>query len=61
MRRQVRAYATSSEGVHGSGVPLEDIARLVGHSGIAVTEAAYRRRIRPALLGGAEAMDRIFT
>ncbi|MER5319517.1 site-specific integrase [Streptosporangium roseum] len=44
-----------------SGVPLEDIARLVGHSGIAVTEAVYRKQIRPVLLGGAEAMDRIFT
>ncbi|WP_406316661.1 site-specific integrase [Streptosporangium sp. NBC_01639] len=44
-----------------SGVPLEDIARLVGHSGTAVTEAVYRKQIRPVLLGGAEAMDRIFT
>ncbi|MEV4383117.1 tyrosine-type recombinase/integrase [Streptosporangium sp. NPDC049644] len=41
----------------GSGIPLEDIARLVGHSGTAV----YRKQIRPVLLGGAEAMDRIFT
>ncbi|MER5628499.1 tyrosine-type recombinase/integrase [Streptosporangium sp. NPDC002544] len=44
-----------------SGVPLEDIARLVGHSGTAVTEAVYRKQIRPVLLGGAETMDRIFT
>jgi integrase len=44
-----------------SGVPLENIARLVGHSGTAVTEAVYRNQIRPVLLGGAEAMDRIFT
>ncbi|OUC94234.1 hypothetical protein [Streptosporangium minutum] len=44
----------------GSGVPLEDIARLVGHSGTAVTETAYRKQIRPVLLG-TEAMDRIFT
>ncbi|WP_239514240.1 tyrosine recombinase XerC [Streptosporangium sp. 'caverna'] len=44
-----------------SGVPLEDTARLVGHSGTAVTEAVYRKQIRPVLLGGAEAMDRIFT
>lgn len=43
------------------GVPLEDIARLVGHSGTAVTEAVYRKQIRPVLLNGAEAMDRIFT
>jgi site-specific recombinase XerD len=42
------------------GVPLEDIARLVGHSGTAVTEAVYRKQIRPVLLGGAQAMDRTF-
>jgi hypothetical protein len=27
-----------------SGVTLEDIARLVGHSGTAATEAVYRKR-----------------
>jgi hypothetical protein len=43
------------------GVPLEDIARLVGHSGTAVTEAVYRKQIRLVSLGGTEAMDRIFT
>jgi len=42
------------------GVPLEVVARLVGHSGTAVTETVYRKQIRPVLLGGAEAMDRIF-
>jgi integrase len=43
-----------------SGVPLEDIARLVGHSGTAVTEAVYRKQIRPVMVEGATAMDRIF-
>ncbi|GAA2735952.1 site-specific integrase [Actinocorallia aurantiaca] len=43
-----------------SGVPLEDIARLVGHSGTTVTETVYRKQIRPVLLGGAEAMNQIF-
>jgi integrase len=43
-----------------NGVPLEDIARLVGHSGTAVTEAVYRKQIRPVITGGAEAMDGIF-
>ncbi|WP_246063425.1 tyrosine-type recombinase/integrase [Nonomuraea longispora] len=43
-----------------SGVPLEDIARLVGHSGTAVTETVYRKRIRPVLLQGAAAMDDLF-
>jgi hypothetical protein len=43
-----------------NGVPLEDIARLVGHSGTAVTEAVYRKQIRPVITGGAQAMDGIF-
>ncbi|TMR17008.1 site-specific integrase [Nonomuraea turkmeniaca] len=43
-----------------SGVPLEDIARLVGHSGTAVTEAVYRKQIRSVLLQGAAAMDDLF-
>ncbi|MFC4049997.1 tyrosine-type recombinase/integrase [Actinomadura syzygii] len=43
-----------------SGVALEDIARLCGHSGTAVTEAVYRLQIRPVIEGGATAMDHIF-
>ncbi|MCI2239539.1 site-specific integrase [Paenibacillus sp. TRM 82003] len=43
-----------------SGVPLEEISRLVGHSGTAVTELVYRKQIRPALQSGAVVMDRIF-
>lgn len=43
-----------------SGVPLEDIARLCGHVGTAVTETVYRHQIRPVLIDGARAMDRIF-
>ncbi|EWM19231.1 site-specific integrase [Kutzneria sp. 744] len=42
------------------GVRLEDIARLVGHSGTAVTEAVYRHQIKPVMEEGATAMDRIF-
>ena len=38
-------------------VSLEDIARLVGHSGTAVTERMYRHEIRPSLTQGAEIMD----
>jgi integrase len=41
-------------------VNLEDIARLVGHSGTAVTERVYRHEIRPSLTQGAEVMDHIF-
>ncbi len=45
-----------------SGVPIENIARLVGHAGGSeVTETVYRHQIRPVILEGAEAMDRIFT
>jgi len=43
-----------------SGVRIEDIADLCGHSGTTVTEQVYRHQLRPMLLGGAEVMDRIF-
>jgi hypothetical protein len=44
-----------------SGVPVENIARLLGHvGGSAVTETVCLKQIRPVLLEGAEAMDRIF-
>ena len=43
-----------------SGVPVEQISRLVGHSGTTVTELIYRKQIRPVLDDGATAMDRIF-
>jgi len=41
-------------------VPIEQIARLVGHSGTSVTELVYRHQIRPVLEDGATAMDEIF-
>lgn len=43
-----------------SGVSLEDIADLCGHSGTTVTELVYRHQLRPVLLQGAAVMDRIF-
>ena len=43
-----------------SGVPLEEISRLVGHSGTAVTEEVYRKQIRPLIQTGAVPMDGIF-
>jgi integrase len=43
-----------------SGVPIENISRLVGHSGTAVTEHVYRFQIRPVLEEGATAMNEIF-
>jgi integrase len=42
-----------------SGVPIEDIARLVGHRGTVVSEAVYRKQLRPLLTSGAEAWDRL--
>lgn len=43
-----------------AGVSIEDTARLVGHSGTAVTEAVYRKQIWPLIEQAARAMDRIF-
>ena len=43
-----------------SGVPVEEIARLAGHSNTRTTEVVYRRELRPILTTGAEAMDRLF-
>jgi integrase len=42
------------------GMPIEQIARLVGHTSTSVTETVYRLQIRPVMIEGAEAMDRIF-
>jgi integrase len=43
-----------------SGVPVEEIARLAGHSNTRTTEVVYRRELRPILTAGAEAMDTLF-
>ncbi|QSY50181.1 MULTISPECIES: site-specific integrase [Streptomyces] len=42
------------------GIPIEEIARIVGHNGSATTELVYRKELRPAITAGAEAMDEIF-
>ena len=42
------------------GMPSEQISQLAGHSETATTETIYRHQIRPVVLHGAEAMDRIF-
>lgn len=44
-----------------NGVPVESIARLVGHAGTTVTEAVYRKELRPVLTDGAEVIGSIFT
>jgi integrase len=43
-----------------AGVPIEKIARLVGHTGTTITETVYRKQIRPVVIGGAEVMDSLF-
>jgi integrase len=43
-----------------AGVPIEQISRLVGHSGTTTTETIYRKQIRPVVTDGAGIMDRIF-
>jgi integrase len=43
-----------------SGVPVEEIARLVGHTSSRTTEVVYRRELRPVIATGAEVMDKIF-
>ena len=43
-----------------TGVPVEEIARLAGHTSTRTTEIVYRRELRPILTTGAEAMDTIF-
>ena len=43
------------------GVPIEQIARLVGHTGgSAVTETVYRKQLRPVINDGAAAMNELF-
>ena len=43
-----------------AGVPIKHISLLVGHTGTTTTETIYRKRIRPVIVQGADAMDRIF-
>jgi hypothetical protein len=42
-----------------SGVPVEQIARIAGHSSLRTTEVGYRRELRPILTTGAKAIDRL--
>jgi integrase len=44
-----------------TGTPVEEIARLAGHSSTRTTEVIYRRELRPVLTRGAEAMDAILS
>jgi len=40
--------------------PIEEISRLVGHSGTHVTELVYRKQLRPVIQTGATAMNDLF-
>ena len=40
-----------------AGTPVEEIARLAGHSSTRTTEVIYRKELRPVLTRGAETMD----
>lgn len=42
------------------GLNIEKIADMVGHSSTSTTQKVYRHRLRPVVVGGAEAMDTIF-
>jgi integrase len=42
------------------GVPVEEIAHLVGHSNTSTTETVYRKELRPVISTGAEIMDSVF-
>jgi integrase len=44
-----------------SGVPIEEISRLVGHKSTLVTEVVYRKQLRPVIQSGATVMDQLFT
>jgi integrase len=44
-----------------SGMPIDEIAKLVGHTGSSsVTERVYRKQLRPVIQTGATAMDTLF-
>ncbi len=56
--RELRTSFVSLLSDHG--IPIEVISRVVGHSGSATTERVYRKKLRPLIAAGAEAMDDIF-
>lgn len=43
-----------------AGVPLEAIARVIGHSSTKVSELVYRKRLRPVLPEGTAVMETRF-
>lgn len=56
--RDLRHTFVSIMSAHGD-VPVEEIARLTGHSDIRTTETVYRHDMRPVIRTGARIMDRL--
>jgi len=58
--RDLRHTFVSIMSAHGE-VPVEEIARLTGHSDTRTTETVYRHELRPVIRTGAEVMDRLLS
>ena len=43
-----------------AGLPIEEVARIAGHSTTVTTQRVYRRELRPVLAAGAAAIDKLF-
>lgn len=56
--RELRHSLVSILSQHG--LAIDEISRLMGHSGTAVTELVYRHELRPVLESGASLMDTVF-
>jgi integrase len=56
--RDLRHTFVSIMSAHGD-VPVEEIARLAGHSDIRTTETVYQHELRPVIRTGAGVMDRL--
>lgn len=56
--RELRHSFVSLLSNHG-GLSLEEISRLVGHATTTVTQKVYRQELRPMLIEGADAIDRL--
>jgi integrase len=59
MRRPRELRHTFVSLMSDSGVPVEEIARLAGHTSSRTTEIVYRHQLRPIMENGALAMDEL--
>jgi integrase len=58
--RDLRHTFVSIMSAHGD-VPVEEIARLTGHSDSRTTETVYRHELRPVITTGATVMDQLLS